>query len=274
MLNMAHLDDLDGPIGFTSSDVELHRGTRALINEGAVFDRLREHGYDITSIASGWEDVAIRQADRFIDTGPLNEFELISLRSTALWKVVDGLAPQLLIDSGRARVERSVERLIEVAGESSDAPRFVMAHLPAPHPPFVLGTVNEHPGDLDQAANYEIAGDTDMTEAQYAERYVAQVGAVDDLVVETLDRLDRVIDPGSVVIVMSDHGSRSTVDWAGPDDERPRRTVGQPVRRPDTGAPRALRGVADPGQPVRDAPRRVSRDGRPAEARHDLLLAG
>jgi hypothetical protein len=214
MLNMAHLDDLDGPVGYTSSDVELHRGSRALINRNEVFDRLREQGYDITSIASGWEDVAIRQADRYIDTGPLNEFELISVRSTALWPLLDAVTPQLLIDAGRARIERSVERFIEVAGEPGDAPRLVMAHLSAPHPPFVLGSINEHPGDLAQAANYEITGDAPMTEAQYAERYAAQVNAVDDLVVDTVDRLDAVIDPGSIVIVMSDHGSRSTVDWA------------------------------------------------------------
>ena len=274
MLNVAHLDALDGPVGLASSDVAFHRETRHLINHNVVFELLRAKGYDITSIAPGWEDVAIRQADHFIDTGPLEEFEVVALHSTALWGVLERLAPQTLIDAGRTRIERSVDRLVDAATEPASAPRLVIAHLSAPHPPFVLGAINAVPGDLAQDANYEITGEARMTDDQYIQRYAAQVRAVDDLVIETIDRLDAVIDPGSVVVVLSDHGSRWSVDWNDLPAERPERALGQPVCRPLARPPRSVRTGPDTGQPFWDPPAGVPRRDRAAPGRRRVLLEG
>ncbi|NTV04818.1 hypothetical protein HGA89_07945 [bacterium] len=58
---------------------EFHGTQRTLwrhrINEGSFFEDIHGLGYEVIAISPAFEHVALRQADRFIDTGQLNEFE-------------------------------------------------------------------------------------------------------------------------------------------------------------------------------------------------------
>ena len=109
-LNMRHLQDEAEPASLPVNDIRHVRQARHLINDNAVFAFLRGRGYGIDAVSSGFEEVALRQADRFIDTGQLSEVELLTFRHTGVGPIATVLAPDIFADQQRARIVRWFRR--------------------------------------------------------------------------------------------------------------------------------------------------------------------
>ena len=186
---------------------------RHLINEGRFFDDVRRLGYETVAVFPGFEHVALRQADRFIDGGEPNEFEWAVVRATSLGALIDAGLPELAADFHRARVLGAFEAPERIALEDSTRPRFVFAHVPAPHSPLVFDR-DGRPWQMRGIATL-YADDVDMAQlgrAEYVRRLDGQIAYVN---ARTLAFADRIIarDPTAVVVIFSDHGTGlSTVD--------------------------------------------------------------
>jgi hypothetical protein len=181
--------------------------SRATINDGAFFGDLHRLGYQTVAVSPGFEDVALRRADTFIDTGQLNEFESVTVQVAGLSSVADALNPTLAADQDRARILDAF-RVAEAQAQGLGANRkFVFVHVVAPHSPPLFDAAG---GPLD-VTGFSLAYRDTLEISQYGfDGYVSRLqGELQFLDERTLHAVDTVVtaDPGAVVVVFSDHGS-------------------------------------------------------------------
>ena len=193
------------------------------INDSVVLRTLRARGYEIGSIGSGFEEVSLREADTFVDTGELNEFEIGMLRRTTMGNVLRAVAPDAVSAQQRSRIQHALDEIPTQASRSTARPRFLFAHIPSPHAPWVFNA-DGSPRTVDDLGSFfrETPETTGLTKAELIDGYAGQVADIDRRLLSTLDRLEAQLDATgrpSIVVVFSDHGT-----WVGADGEdRPRR---------------------------------------------------
>ena len=194
--------------------------TRSLINDGEILGEFRDLGYEVIAFSSGFEGVALRRADRFIDSGQLNEFEWVLLQISGLAPLLDWLHPTLGADQHRARVIATLDSAATLARETPGRPRFVLAHILAPHSPQVLGP-NEETVEVrgiqvpfDDSDEYQLLG-----RDEFSRRLGGQISYLNGRVLGLVDALVD-SDPRAIVVVFSDHGSgiREFEDASGTSD--------------------------------------------------------
>jgi hypothetical protein len=181
--------------------------SRVTINDGAFFGDLHRFGYQTVAVSPGFENVALRRADTFIDTGQLNEFEWVTVQVAGLSSLADALNPSLAADQDRARILDAF-RVAEAQAQRFGANRkFVFVHIVAPHSPPLFNAAG---GPLD-VTGFSLAYRDVQEIAQYGfTGYVARLqGELQFLDERTLHAVDTIVkaDPGAVVVVFSDHGS-------------------------------------------------------------------
>jgi hypothetical protein len=97
-------------------------------------------------------------------------------------------------------------------------PKFVFAHIVAPHPPFVF----DADGDtVDQRFPFVI-WDGDMyqgTTEEYIQGYTDQVRFLNDSLGDWVEGLLEGSSPEPIIILQGDHGPRSTVVWRSPSED-------------------------------------------------------
>jgi hypothetical protein len=210
---MQPLDRIEAMAPVLSGESRVEPTLRSTLNRNPVFDLLRVRGYEIVTSAPPYEDVTLRSADRYLDDGQVNEFELHVLRSTALLDVIDRLAPDFLSEQHRQRLLSGFRHIQLEAERSVPAPRFVFVHVAGPHMPAVFDA-DGHPVRAPNTFNFysDTIIDRDIDAAEFGRQYVAQLRYLDEL---TLGAVEQIVtrDPDAVVIVFSDHGSRSRTDF-------------------------------------------------------------
>ena len=192
--------------------------THRVVQENPVFDALHAAGYEIDGISSGFAQISLREADRFIDSGEINEFEVAILRRTIAGDLVNAIAPDLVASGGRSRIRATLGTLGALAAEKSDHPRFVFAHVPSPHPPWVFNADGSPRSSPDLHTIYEeMPETTGLSEDELKLAYAGSVRALWTLVLDAIDSIDRASTAPPVVVVFGDHGS-----WVGamPGDPR------------------------------------------------------
>ena len=184
---------------------------RALTEDGPVFDVLRRAGYSVTTTSPGYEQLTIRTADRFVDGGQITDLEAALVRESALGAIGDAMLLDILGQQHRSRVRDSLSFFADALRSDDPGPRFVFAHVPAPHPPVAFGPAGE--------ALRVPFGDPYWAESKDPESfraaYVGQLQYLDLLVLDTLDAVAAAPRP-QVVVVMSDEGYGQLLD---PDPE-------------------------------------------------------
>ncbi len=214
MFHMALLNDIEavGPLLDDSTARPPGAVIRETINRNPTFDFLRARGYSIMSISSGFEEVALREADVFIDTGELNEFEIGMLRRTVAGDLLPLVAPDFVSSQYRTRLTRSFGELALIAGESA-RPRFVLAHIASPHPPWVHHADGSPRTVADIDATYaDTPASTGLTIPQLKAGYVGAVEYLHAPVIAAVDEIVRRSARPPVIVLFGDHGS-----WIGAD---------------------------------------------------------
>ncbi len=208
MLNYRRVEDVPA-LAALAADQGVVNGPpvyRAVSGPAALAD-LREAGYETIAISSGFEQVALRTADRFIDSGQVNEFEIQLLRPSLLALIATSLVPDVLSGQHRDRTGATFEALGSLAGES-DRPRFVFAHVASPHAPWV----DNGDGSTRVTTNIE-TWYSDTPEAPGLSRdaviagYGGQVTHVGRQALDAVDQILAASDRPPVILVISDHGS-------------------------------------------------------------------
>lgn len=185
---------------------EQYRRVMLAIAESPVLEGLRRDGYEIVTVPSPFESAALTGADRILAPPQLTSFELSLLQHSLLGRVAFSLAPEIVFDQHRARLESTLRLLADEVARPSSVPRFVFAHLLAPHAPVVYradGSPAEPVACFPNCSIYGFASAADWA------GFPGQVEHVNRAVLEVLDEIIT-SDEDAIVIVMSDHGSHRT----------------------------------------------------------------
>jgi hypothetical protein len=211
-LNMRHIHDLFS--AQPNYDSQYRAIVRSHSAKNAAFDAMERLGYETVSVASGFEEVRVRDADRLLDPGELNEYEIAMARTTAIGAWVDAIAPAFFADSQRTRVTDTLDTAARIAEEPHVRPAFAFVHVPSPHGPVVFqsdGTPRAAPG-LNKFFSDD-AHDLGVSREEFGRRYVGQVQYLNGLVLDAVDRILAASARPPVIIVLSDHGSGSGLNW-------------------------------------------------------------
>jgi hypothetical protein len=199
-----------------------HYSITPYVEENVVRNILKDLGYTIVNIESGffqteWRDVDIylsrESAPDFRDFafGGLNNFESMFLQSSMLMLLNErrSLLPLPLIPFlDQPYMERrlqilyamdSLETITEIAG-----PKFVFAHIVAPHPPFVFGPNGEYvPRNTPLTLNDDVE-DRDWN--RYAPGYTGQVTFLNEKMQVVLKEIIQNSEVPPIIILQGDHG--------------------------------------------------------------------
>jgi hypothetical protein len=180
--------------------------------ENPAFPLLHRAGYETVVVSSGYENLGLRSADRFVDTGQPNEFERVVMQNVAASQILRALASGSEAQIFRDRTLATVEATLEIGREAAPHPRFVFVHLPLPHFPFVFDeTCQPKPPDTPLGGIFRHGGS-----ATTVQLVAAQTQCVDIMLSRMADELVS-LDPNSVILIMSDHGPDEHLDWWTPD---------------------------------------------------------
>jgi hypothetical protein len=210
MLDMRLLDDIpsvEPHLGSQDRDQPLLRDT---INHGAALSFLRERGYEIVATTSGFDGVALRQADVYLDSGELSELEVAMIRATPIGWLLDRLGADVVGDQVRSRVGHAFDFLHDLAVTPASKPRFALVHIPAPHAPLVFG-----PGGAPVAASFDdpfaFPDRSSGDQTSFIETYRGGLEYLDGQTIKAIDDLLTAAAAGRdpVIVVFGDHGPRT-----------------------------------------------------------------
>jgi hypothetical protein len=164
---------------------------------------LEGQGYKFIAFATGYSQSEIADADLYIAPKDyINSFEFMYFVSSALiYKINDFYFPQ-----SRALILNSFERLKEVPEMDPQTPKFIFAHIPAAHVPYVFGPqgVLENPWTLPPAPT-----DPGLAVAGYIQGYTGQVTYVNELLKDVVDTILAKSSRPPVIIIQGDHGPQT-----------------------------------------------------------------
>lgn len=193
------------------------RWLHSLIANGAVIEGLRARGYEIRTVPSPFASASLTTADEYADPGIVTEFEARLLRQSPWSLVLGDWMRGLLVDSQREQVFSALESPARWAEQRTEAPQFVFAHVQSPHTPFVLDSDSsgDHRGPACFPMECSFWSSTiqelGITSDQYREELAAQLDGLNPRILETVTRIVEA-DSDAVVVLMSDHGSRYSLD--------------------------------------------------------------
>jgi hypothetical protein len=213
MRHLVGLPELAPPWGPEPKDVQR---LRMLLNDAPALGALRRLGYRSIATASGFAEVELRRVDRLVEPPQPNEFEVSLIRGTGLGRIVEAAAPDLLPALQRDRIISSFADLEALAAEAHDGPRFVFAHLPAPHPPWVFGPNGEPRRDGVYTFYNDSARDRQVDRITAFRQALDQAEYTDRLVIEAVDAIRDASPAPPVIVVFSDHGTGTGFDHLHP----------------------------------------------------------
>jgi hypothetical protein len=209
-LNFTYLDELGDDFSTSSSD---RSGLWPLIKHSAIRHILESLGYTMINFKNNYSWLAWEDADYFFispgDTetgamliqGSMNSFEVMFLRSTAGIAALDfaqkfKLPQKLQLDTkspertNYKRVLYTLEKLKYDEVPAMQGPKFIYAHIIAPHPPFVFSP----DGDFEPRSEDDNQG------------YVNQLLYVNQQVEEIVKGIIDHATVPPVIIIQGDHG--------------------------------------------------------------------
>lgn len=204
-LNLSELQDF--PRVFPA-DSDERDPLKVGIDKSFISSYLKRLGYTYVGVTSGFNEVDFRSADLYYDR-PLAlsmiEDALVQLTPITLVKAP---TESLFID----RRESLLGALRNVAnlGKPAASPRFVVAHILAPHPPFVFDAdgnpVRQHIafGFWDGSHYMSVGG----TQKLYRDGYVGQIQYLNKLLLPVIDALIAKARVRPIIIIEGDHGSK------------------------------------------------------------------
>jgi hypothetical protein len=211
-----------------------NRRLRLLTDRGPVLKALAGAGYETITITSAALDLGLYDTDRVISQPGAQEFETGLLKITTLGHLVDAVVPQFIGDQSRANVLGVFDSSIAVSRELHTRPRFVFAHVMAPHAPLLFAADGS-------PSNASVLSES-FVEPDNAVRSLSRVTATFEYATFVADRAKQAVDQilanatrETVLVVMSDHGTDTLFNAKDPlaSDLNERSSNFLAVRTPD-----------------------------------------
>jgi hypothetical protein len=222
VLNMNYVDALIPGLNPSSTD---RKPLWELIQHSEVRRRLEALGYETVAFASGLPGTEIRDSDVYLSPGTVDErlslegsnpFESMLAQTTMLRLVADGVValPRFLpaldypYEIHRTRIRYIFDHLDRLP--PSDRPRFVLAHVISPHPPFVFDAEgNPLTPDVPFTLKFTFTS-RKASGAEYLRGYADQVAFVNHEMERVIDSILAQSATTPVIVIMGDHGPDST----------------------------------------------------------------
>lgn len=213
-LNLSYLNELADQLGHQSNN---RRPLIQMIWHSRVMQLLKSRGYSLVSFQSGDTGTEIRDSDLYIQfQRSLSEFQNVLINTTPLpllLKFVPDISSYTL---HRSRIIGAFRRLSTFRFKK--APFFILAHIMAPHPPFVFGKGGEEidpPGFYSTRDGSHLHGTDEASIQSYIRSYRDQLAAINE---KTKTMIDGILatSPAPVIILQSDHGPKALTNWESP----------------------------------------------------------
>jgi hypothetical protein len=213
-LNLDYLDDEAARIGLDTQD---RQPLAALIDDSAALRFLKQQGYTIVAFPTGYDPTDLTGADIYLGSGrPLNDVEIGLLLTTPIPWLVMGDSQFNPYAPHANRIRYTLDHLAETA--QLPVPHFVFAHVLGPHPPFVFDAQGnevapERGFNMGEGNHFLERGGTRQ---EYLAGYTGQLTYINSRVEVVLDELLAQSSRPAIVILQSDHGPGSRLDWDDP----------------------------------------------------------
>jgi hypothetical protein len=223
-LNMDYLDRIAAGIEIESQNViPITRHFRYSF----VRQILETVEYEVIAFSSGYRRTEIEDADIYLSppSKGITTLETMILQTTGAVLILD-LGPSLGLrisfpgyQRHRDRILYTFDKLPELAKERSENPRFIFAHILAPHPPFVF---NSDGSEVTQHTHYglEDGGYFPGTKEDYIQGYRNQLIYINSLLTSSIKDILEFSESPPVILLQADHGPASRVDWWSSPDEK------------------------------------------------------
>jgi hypothetical protein len=211
--NLEYLDFLHDTI----SKLETSREPLGpLIEQSVLINTLREQGYVIKAFDSDTPEMEFFSADERFQTGSSIDPFHNALKNMTPWpEAIKLTSSRGVADTHRDGLQFVFDNLGGVA-RLPESPKFVFAHILAPHPPFVFnktgqsveaqGTFSHNDGDW-------LIGPENMSRKEYRRDYVEQLQYVNDRMLRAVDQILSESERPPIIFLIGDHGPRSGLYW-------------------------------------------------------------
>jgi hypothetical protein len=208
ILNADYLDEYVSKLG---QDATL---MRELIGANSVSKTFKKLGYRIVSFATGYDETDHVGRDmRLAPFTELSEFHRMLTNLTPLGDVLpDLLAARDPYDAARERTLFLLNTLPQIARYAE--PTFTVAHVVAPHPPFIFGENGEDisPRKMKYLLCDASSFDSHYGAENYREGYRRQAIFVTRQIERVIDQILENSPEPPIIILQSDHGSGMNLD--------------------------------------------------------------
>lgn len=199
---------------------------REAVDQNRMAASLRTRGYQFVAISCGFLLTQARTADILYDperaSTPLAGWseKLLAPQLTPIESLLLIRTPLSFLDRSAHRQYEKHRKGLRFALESLSAttqltqPKFVFAHILLPHTPFVFTATGEpitppHPFSIDSGSDYKAI----LSPEEYRKQYIEQLKFTNTRILEELTTILRENQRPTVIVLMGDHGPRSTVNW-------------------------------------------------------------
>lgn len=221
-LNMEYLQEM----GLAVDDPDLVQA----VQQSTVWSLFKKLGYRTVAFETGFSITEFRHADEYLSPfgslwdglfyGGVNSFEAMILKNSAgtlLYEAKPNMAKkyQTILDTPyiqyRERIDYSLDRLETIAG--LEGPKFVFAHILAPHDPFVFDrngnfVFRETPFTLNSDKEY-------VTRESYIAGYTGELEYLNSRIEQIVSAILDGSKQPPIIILQGDHGSPRSNDTGG-----------------------------------------------------------
>jgi len=215
-LNLDYLGNLGLRLNPDSDDRQPLVGT---IEHNRLFDFLRRHDYRIIAFPSGYSGAESHKFNAGIHRPGLpvpNEFRESLLGLTPIPLIFPAKSR---LGVGRSRLTRGILYTFDHLPDATRLrpPVFVFAHILCPHPPFVFDRNGEDRSAGLLTADVSDGNHFSGTKDKYVRGYREQLLFVNRKMKAVLDKILEESKWPTVIIIQSDHGPGSMLDWENPE---------------------------------------------------------
>lgn len=218
-LNMDFIQNLIQDLDPESSQQQI---LAELIKQSTIRLTLEDLGYDIVAFSTGYQPTELKDADTYITGGALDQILGLNAFSDFEGMLIDNSAGLILLDGAtalplifpelqypyemhRAWILNIFDHLAEMPARSG--PKFVFAHIIAPHSPFVFqkdgSPVERAPGFT---FGFTFGGGDSLKGQAYIQAYRDQLHYINTKLLETVDAILERSDTPPIIVLQADHG--------------------------------------------------------------------
>ena len=218
-LNMDFLQNLIQDLDPESSQQQI---LAELIKQSRVRITLEDIGYTVVAFSTGYKPTEMKDADIYITGGTLDQILGLNAFTDFEGMLIDNSAGLILMDGAialplifpdlqypyqlhREWVLNIFEHLTEMP--SRPGPKFVFAHIIAPHSPFVF---QRDGSPVERASGFTLGftfgGGESLEGEEYIRAYRDQLHYINSKLLETMDAILEDSETPPVIVLQSDHG--------------------------------------------------------------------